>query len=225
MHERYDRSRPIVGLVGRDIALREPLFQAHSRRGRIAALVLLACMAVLGSYLFFRSGLFISHVQDSLRAASGDTDKIRIYNQQLESLQGKMAGFIADSVETKLRTLEKSVAAGTVGTEEFRTFEELKSELKLLETYSLGTSGNGMDQARLDHQRFQVLPGSRQTTSAGDLMREVLHLQNLFYLGIASCGMIGLLVGGYWWQHEARHKRLHRNLSRARLLTNRLSDE
>jgi len=226
MHESYESSRPVVNLVRRDMALREPLLGAPSRRHRrIFAMILLAGMLLLGIYLFLQTGLFLGHLEEKLRVPNRDTAKIRIYNEQFESLQDRMTGFIAGSVETKLRMLEHSVASGTVGAQEIRTFEELKSELKLLETYAAGKVGNALDQSRFEHQRFQVSPGSSQSVSDGDLMRELSQLKNLFYFGIASCGVIAGLIGGYWWQHNAREKRLQSHLSRTPLLANRRNDE
>jgi len=188
-------------------------------------MVLMAGLLLLGMYLLFHAGLFFKRFEDQLRAESGDTAKIRIYNAQLESLQDRMTGFIAGSVETKLRALENSVAAGTVGAQEIRMFEELKNELKLLETYSAGKSGNFTDQTRLDHPRFQAAPGFGQPVPNGELLREVLQLKILLYFSIASCGLFGAMVCGYWWQQHSRFKRLQAPFSGVALLTKTTGDE
>lgn len=224
MQETDDRSRAVANLNRRDLRLREPFFEIPSRSGRMFAMVLLFGMLLLSMYLLFHAGLFFKHFEDKLRAESGDTAKIRIYNQQLASLQERMTGFIAGSVEAKLRTLEHSVASGTVGAQEIRMFEELRNELKLLETYSAGRSGNLTDQARLDHPRLQASPDFAAPDPNGELLREILQLKVLFYFSIASCSLVGAMVCAYWWQHS-RVKRLQAPFSGVSLLTKSVGDD
>jgi hypothetical protein len=225
MQETDDRSRAVANLIRRDGRLREPLFEIPSRSGRAFAMVILVGLVLLGMYLLFHAGLFFKRFEDQLRAESGDATRIRMYNAQLESLQDRMTGFIAGSVEAKLKALENSVASGTVGAQEIRMFEELKNELKLLETYSAGRSGNLTDQARLDHPRFQAVGGIGQPASHGELLREVLRLKILLYFSIASCGLVGAMVCGYWWQQHSRFKRLQAPFPGVSLLTKAAGDE
>jgi len=223
MHESYESKQPV--LVRCDRPMQEPSFETPSRRGRIFAIILLVCLVALSLYLFFHTSLLFRSFEYQFQAENNDVAKIRVYSQQLESLQDRMTGFIAGSVENKIRTLEKSIAAGAVGAQEIRTFEELKNELKLLETYSAGKGGKLTDQARLDHSRFQVVPGSAQSVPEGELLREIVKLKILFYLSIGSCSLMAALVGGCWWQNQRRAKRLQAPLSRAPLLAKNSSDE
>ncbi|MDD5034596.1 MAG: hypothetical protein PHE55_07530 [Methylococcaceae bacterium] len=204
MQERYDNSQPFVDLTRRDRMLGQPLSAGRSlARARFLGWVLMAFMLVLSVYLFFDTHRFFDRFQARYdQVEDDDTVKIRQYNRQLEALQDKMTVFVADSVENKLKSLEKNVTSGTVGAQELRTLEELKSEVKLLETYAAGKSGKLTDLSHLDHARFKITPGTRNTHD--DLFQDLLELKQLLYFGIASCGFVGLMIGGYWWRINTR---------------------
>jgi hypothetical protein len=179
----------------------------------------MALLLAVSLYVLLNTGQMLERFQGRLAGIEdSDTVKIRQYNQKLEALQDRMTAFVADSVETKIKTLEKNVTEGTVGTQEIKTLEELKGEVKLLEKYSAAKGGNLTDSSRLDHARFQITPGSQSTASSGDLLYEVSKMKRLLYLGIASCGFVGFLIGGYWWQGHIRVKRLSREMPLPRLL-------
>ncbi|MBS1212649.1 MAG: hypothetical protein H6R26_1266 [Proteobacteria bacterium] len=181
-------------------------------------LVALCLLMVLSGLLLWNSSHLLARFEPGATRVGGDSDKIRLYSQQLASLQERMTGFIADSVETRLRALERNVAAGTVGAAEIKAFEDLRNELKLLESYTSGKDRFLIEPSLRDHPRFQMTPGSSQTISKGELFGEVVELKNLTYFSIASCGLVACMIGGYWWQQNARAKRLEYALSRRALL-------
>jgi len=166
----------------------------------LVLLVLAGSLAVVAHRL--NSDLVIARMD-----LTPDGWRLRQYDRQVQALEEKMAGYIADSVDSKLHKIEQRVAAGVVGSDEIRQFEELKGEIQLLQRYTAGKDGGVTDPARLDHPRLQPLPGSRPEMVRSDLLGELVELKSLLYLGIASCGMMAILVGGYWWQSELRWRR------------------
>ncbi len=220
MQDHYHNNRTLVDLTRRDQLPGHMLLDVPSQRARYWAFALMALMLALSLWLFLSTSQMFERVQGRLAGAE-DSDSVRIrqYNEKLESLQNRMTVFVADSVETKLKTLEKNVTAGTVGAQELKTLEELKGEVKLLENYSAGKRANLTDPARLDHARFKITPGTENTAvSADDLLYEVSKMKRLLYLSIASCGFVGLMLGGYWWQSHSRIKRLAGAMPRTPLL-------
>jgi hypothetical protein len=219
--------RLMLELIRRDRLAGHALPDMPSQRARYWAFALMGLMLALSLYLFLSTSQMFERIQGRF-AGVEDSDAVRIrqYNEKLESLQNRMTVFVADSVETKLKGLEKNVTAGTVGAQEIKTLEELKGEVKLLETYSAGKRANLTDPARLHHARFQTTPGSESAAVAGgDLLYEVSKMKRLLYLSIASCGFVGLMLGGYWWQSHARVKRLDDKMPRRRLLARKAEDD
>ena len=193
------------------------------QRLRWWAWALMALLMTVSLYLLLNTGMMLDRFQGKLAGIEdNDTVKIRQYNQKLEVLQERMTAFVADSVETKLKTLEQNVADGSVTDLEIKTLEELKGEVRLLEKYSAGKGGNLADPSRLDHPRFQITPGTWNENLSIDLTAEVSQMKRLLYLGIASCGFVGFLLGGFWWQSHFRVKRLYRDIPPPKLLAGKL---
>ncbi len=226
MLDHHHDNRAVFDLARAERLPRNAGFDMPYRRARFWVLFLMVSMMTLSLCLFFGASQLFERFQVRFAAVQdGDTDRIRLYHQQIQSLQDRMTVFVADSVETKLKTLEKNVAAGAVGAQEIKTLEELKGEVKLLENYAAGKGGNLTDLSRLDHARFQITPGTQNTVSSGELLYEVSRVKGLLYLGIASCGLVGLMIGGYWWQANSRAKRLSSEIPPPLLLMGKSPDE
>jgi hypothetical protein len=226
MQDQNHFNRIIVALVRRDLEPEAIPLDAPSQRARYWAFALMAMMLAVSLYLFLNTSQMFERFQGRLGdVEDGDARRIQQYNEKLESLQNRMTVFVADSVENKIRSLERNVAAGTVGAQEIKTLEELRGEVKLLENYSVGRRANLTDPARLDHARFQATPGSENIASGGDLLYEVSQMKRLLYISIASCGLVGLMIGGYWWQTAARVKRLASDRPRTPLLARKMDGD
>lgn len=216
MYETHENSLPVLNLVRPN--LDEPYLQPKSRWGYAPFLIALALIISLSLYLFLHASPLFDRIQAQFHEESGDSAKIKNYGNQLQSLQNKMTGFIAESLETRLAKLEKNVASGSVGTEEIRTFEELKEQLKLLENYSAGQDGNLIDPVKLEHQRFQAV---NKLPAESDMFREMMRLKNLFYISLASSGFAAVMIGGYWWRSHQRDKQLALAMAQMALTLNK----
>lgn len=215
MQNNKDSSRTVIALVRADLA--QGPFADIQRRGQVLALMSLVLLLLVSAALLWNSTHLVKRFESRPAPASG-SDKIKLYGEQMASLQQRMAGFIADSVEDRLRRLEVQVAAGTVGATEIKAFEDLRNELKLLESYAQGKELRQADLDRSDHPRFQMNPGSSVKAADADLLGEVVELKNLTYFSIASCGFAALMISGYWWQQHSRMKRLATELGHRPLL-------
>jgi len=219
MYRRYDDSQAALDLVRREMALGEPLFEGRQRRFRLVTVSLFFALLAVSLYLFLHTRHVLDQAKIRLEQPTQDADsaKIRQYNRQVEALQEKMTVFIADSVETRLHLLEKNVAEGKVGDQEINGIEDLKRQLRMLENYAAGKGGRLTDNARLDHPRLQPAPGTAAGGADEQLLAEMIQVKYLLYVSVASCGMVGFLIGGYWWRHANRRRSLPRDLVHLRL--------
>lgn len=220
MQDHNQDNPPVLEIIQHpESAQQHFFFQPQSLWPRYWALALLALMVAASLYLYLSTSQLYNQLHaDLVESEDGDSKRIRRYNEKLQSLQDRMTVFVADSVETKLKSLEKNVSTGTVGTQEIKTLEELKGEVKLLEKYSYGRHANLTDPIRLDHSRFQLVPGTEPLPVEGDLLYEVSKLKHLLYFSIASCGFVGFMLGGYWWHSHNRLKRLMSEPTNTKLL-------
>ena len=226
MQDHKNYNQPVGDIILRDRLPDHLMPDMPSQRWRYWVLAVVALVLAVSLYLLINTSQMAARFQVKLASVEdSDTLRIRQYNQKLEELQDRMTVFVADSVETKLKTLEKNVTDGSVGTQEIKILEDLKGEVQLLEKYSSGRGGKLTDSSRLDHPRFQITPGTQSTTSGGDLLYEVSQMKRLLYLSIASCGFVGFLIGGHWWQSNSRIKRLSRDIPSPRLLVRKTADE
>ena len=113
----------------------------HSRFGSILLTLAIVVLLLLAGYLAVVAHRLDSELVIARMELTPDGWRLRQYHRQMEALEEKMAGYIADSVETKLHTIEQRVTAGSVGSDEIRQFEELKNELQLLQRYTAGKDG------------------------------------------------------------------------------------
>jgi hypothetical protein len=203
----FEHQQPITPLVvsERSIAMAVAAHGwANGKTRTILAftIALLLCLAVYFFWLIWQSNPQLAE------QTSSDSRRLERYNQQLAKLEAQMAGYIADSVETKLRKIEQHLTAGAVGAEEIQDFEELKREILHLQQYTAGKNGNFTDTSRVDHPRLQQTTGSQAAGTYSELIDDLMAGKVLAYLGFASCSMMALLVGGLWWQQEARVRKL-----------------
>ena len=226
MQDHKNYNQPAGDIILRDRLPDHLMPDMPSQRWRYWVLALVAFVLAVSLYLLINTSQMAARFQVKLASVEdSDTLRIRQYNQKLEELQDRMTVFVADSVETKLKTLEKNVTDGSVGIQEIKILEDLKGEVQLLEKYASGRGGKLTDSSRLDHPRFQITPGTQSTTSGSDLLYEVSQMKRLLYLSIASCGFVGFLIGGYWWQSNSRIKRLSRDIPSPRLLVRKTADD
>ena len=108
-----------------------------------------------------------------------------VLSAEVNILKGQFVGLVSGSIESKLRSLEESVRLGTVSSA-LDTIEELKSEVKVLRSYSEPA------------EKEKVAIPTQQ------LMQEMSELKHLVYATLASCGLMLAAVAGIWFKNRYR---------------------
>jgi hypothetical protein len=202
--KRRDRNRPAkFALLPPPAAPAEPGFKS-SRKADAAIVIALAALLSLGAFSYFKVERTLTNLDSKNSLENADDSKIRQYTQKLDALQNSMSVFIADSLETQLKILETKIKDGSIGPDEIKTFKELKAELKLLENSTSGRDGNVIDMSKLDHPRLQALAGAQPQSQSQLILNQMIQLKHLLYVSIASCGLVGVMVGGYWLQKNQK---------------------
>jgi hypothetical protein len=183
------------------------LFPSELRAWLVVAALLLTSLILLATARYLVGELTFAPVHES-----PDDARLRRYQSQLNTIKENMAAVVSDSMETRMRRLEQSVAAGTVGGPEIQALEDLSRDLHVLEKYTSGNNGNVMDAERLMHPRFRTqaaaaLPGVG-FDAGSDTLRELVRVKHLLFLSVASCSMVLALAGGYWWRNIIHTRRL-----------------
>lgn len=127
------------------------------------------------------------------------TDMNPVVSAEVNELKGKLVGLVSGSIENKLNALEESLRIGSVSSS-IGTIEDLKSDLRVLRTYSESAQKN------------------KTVVSNEQLMQEMSQLKRLIYTTLASCGLMLAAVAGIWIKN---HKRLPYNEIKTSYLGNK----
>lgn len=149
--------------------------------------------------LFYQLQGDLDLLESQLMTETGG-DRMRVMGQELASLQGRLHGLMADSVEIRLKTLEQNLASGHVTPDVLHQFEILQNDIRALETYADGPGSPNLDKVTPDHPRYAAMgvAGAPALTKA-EMFREISKLRTLLYLcftGLVATG--GVLLGRYW---------------------------
>jgi hypothetical protein len=133
-----------------------------------------------------------------LNASGGE--RLQAMGQQMNLLRDRLHGLMADSVEIRLKSLERSIAAGKVSGDDLMVFQTLQRDLQSLESYARTPGSPGLDFAIPEHPRYQAAGmAAGAMLASGDLLGEISRLRTLLYLcltGVLAAG--GLVAGRYW---------------------------
>jgi hypothetical protein len=108
-----------------------------------------------------------------------------VLSDEINVLKGQLVGLISGSIESKLRALENSVRKGSL-TDSLGTIQDLKNDVKVLQTYS------APEKNKADNQANQAL------------LQEVSQLKQLIYLTLTSCGLMFAAIAGFWVRKHYR---------------------
>jgi len=103
---------------------------------------------------------------------------------EMDSLKGQLVGLVSGSIESKLRSLEENIRAGSLSSS-LGTIEDIKNDIRVLRDYN-----------SVEKQEPAVKLDNEQ------LIQEMSHLKRLIYFIIASCGLMLAAVAGIWVRHQ-----------------------
>ncbi|WP_228719763.1 hypothetical protein [Methylococcus geothermalis] len=163
---------------------------------RTAGILFLWLALAIMALILWRGETLIKELNASYaeRAAIQNPDLLQ-YQNELDSLQGRVAGLMKDSVENKLRMLEKSVQGGRFGPDEAGLLEALKSELRFLQNYA--TQGGQLKSAG-EHERYRMSPEMAEGSATAQTARDWMEFEKLLYLGAGALGAGTLMLSGAW---------------------------
>lgn len=125
----------------------------------------------------------------------------------VELLKGQMNYLITGTMESKIQRLEQNLKSGIISRKDLATLQELKEDLKVLEVHSpknpAMASGlsNGIAGTKSPTHAQAALYSER-------LLKEISQVRNLFFISIASCGGVILIIGGAWLRGYYRPGRI-----------------
>ena len=195
-----------------------PVPASRRRTARFAFLIFVVILA-----LFYQLHTQLADLESRLAAGTTGGERLNAMGQQMDILRNRLHGLLADSVEIRLKSLERDISMGKVSTEDLRLFETLQSDLKALENYSSAVGSIGVDEAVREHPRYQSLAQSAGGAIAhGEMLNEVSRLRILLYLcltGLIAGGAV--LAGRYWIELRRQSALLPSRVSKPALLARR----
>lgn len=194
--------------------------QAHAIRrypSEFRAWLIVVVLLIVGIALLTTAKHLLGAFELAPVPESPDAARLRRYSDQLNNLKADVATVISDNLETRMRGLEQSIAAGSVGSSEIQALDDISRDLRLLEKYTSENNGHAMDTERMVHPRLRpsmsALPNDN-TEVANKSLQELLRVKHLLYFSVASCSMALVFVGGYWWRNSLHIRRLPADTSR-----------
>jgi hypothetical protein len=112
-----------------------------------------------------------------------------VISAEVDALKSQLVGLVSGSIESKLKTLEDGLKAGTISEIGLDTIESLKDDLVVLKTYS--ETGAGRLIAKKYLQQVNTVENKK-------LAQEVSQLRSMIYFLITSCGLMVAAVASIW---------------------------
>lgn len=146
--------------------------------------ILLAVVVILG-FVFLPQQNVLEKIGRH-RTDAGYSGENPVLSAEINTLKGQMFGLVSGSIESKLRSLEDSIRRGSM-TASLDTLSELKSEVKILSSYSQESSAKA-EQAIVEQR----------------VIKELSELKGLIYLTFISCGLMIAALAGVWLRNRYR---------------------
>ncbi len=174
-HDKLDTAKINSKLVVlHSIPSHQQLMKAN--RWLLSGVFFLMTVIFVAGFISLPSNNFLSSYKKATVAEITVTDVNPMLSAEVNTLKGQFVGLVSGSIESKLRSLEASLRAGTV-TNSLGTIEDLKNDIKVLRSYS--------EPAKQE-----------QAIDNKQLMQEMSQLKRLIYLSFASCGLMLAAVAG-----------------------------
>lgn|GEM_PF-1558523 len=216
MYERYQSESTTAPALCAETTVRYPILGTRPRSAQMLVILLAVFLCSFILVLFY----FSTRLEATVASPTEGHARIKAINQQIDALQRKFGVLLAESVETRLKALQKNIETGTVSSADIATFEQLRNDLTLLEGYAEAGGANAFDSTQIEHSRFRRLPGSEVVRNE-ELMNEVLQVKNLLYFCAASLATTTVLVSGYWLRQRSRTHRIYSRLAAVPMLAKR----
>jgi hypothetical protein len=185
---RQQKTKPKVFNATKEVMTLHNQVQPHdlAAKNRVLLRLVFALMLVvfmLGSFLLPARDMIdeLKEKQTVEVTANAESLKNPVLTAEIDSLKGQLVGLVSGSIESKLKTLEKSIKLGSV-VGSLETLNSVKEDIKVLRTYS----------QPLEQKKQQDLTANKI------LAKEVSQLKRLMYLTLGSCGLMFAALAGIW---------------------------
>ena len=185
---RQQKTKPNVFNSTKEVMTLHNQVQPHdlAAKNRVLLRLVFALMLVvfmLGSFLLPARDMVeeLKEKQTIEVTANAESLKNPVLTAEIDSLKGQLVGLVSGSIESKLKTLEKSIKLGSV-VGSLETLNSVKEDIKVLRTYS----------QPLEQKKQQDLTANKI------LAKEVSQLKRLMYLTLGSCGLMFAALAGIW---------------------------
>lgn len=169
--------------------------------------------------LFWQFHAELDGLESRLAMETGSGERLKALGSQMNILRDRLHGLMADSVEIRLKSLERSIAAGKISGDDLLVFQTLQNDLKTLESYERAPGSPGLESRAREHPRYQA---AGVVLVKGDLLREISRLRTLLYLCVTGLLAAGGALAGRYWISSRRHAVLNNPAAaRAPLLNGR----
>lgn len=204
MFDRHQGKPITTRIIGNREIVERPKPISHTSSLNYLAYFSVCCLVAALLFFLFQANAYMSRME-SRQVMIGESSRLKAIDQQMEALRSKFNGLLAESVETRLRLLQKNIDSGKVGSEDLRAFGELQRDIELLENYS-GHDLPLHNPTLLEHPRFQPVVSSANAGGAAHdgLIIELEQLRQLLFICLSILLFIILALGFVAWSRRRR---------------------
>ena len=179
--------------------------RAPAQRGAWLFGLLIACIILTIGY---QIKIELDGLETRLLQPAGNP-RLDAISQQMSGLRGRLHGLMADSVEMRLKSLERNLATGHINGDDLQVFQSLQRDLQSLETFAGSPDGAMIGVGQADHPRYQALAAAVPGLAGNaELLQEISRLRTLLYLCLTGLVVGGVVASRSWIASHQSHSRL-----------------
>jgi cell division protein FtsB len=189
MYRQQRRKLELINASQEVVVYHQPL-PSHDlvQKNRLLLKLIVALMLViflLSSFLLPAHNMGEQLIEKQI--ADAESLKNPVLSAEIDSLKGQLVGLVSGSIESKLASIEKNIKRGRV-LGALETVHSLKKDVKALRTYSEPLEKKNQEEFRMNQR----------------LAEEVVHLKNLIYVTLGSCGLMFAAFAGVWVKNRRK---------------------
>lgn len=148
----------------------------------------------------------MSQYERILAAEASGMERIPELRKQISVLEKQLATLTSKSIESRLSTIEKSIAVGDVDVDEVATLQKLKGDFEILKSYMFSDPEDLVKLKTLQRD-YKEISGNIDNYVHKDVVeREISFLNNLFYTILGLLGILITIAGGSWYSSAKKLK-------------------
>jgi len=151
----------------------------------------------------------MSQYERILAAEAAGMERLPELRKQIGVLEKQLATLSSQSIESRLSTIERSIAVGDVDVDEVATLQKLKADFEILKSYMFSDPEDLVKLKTLQRD-YQEISGSIDDYVHKDVVeRELNYLNNMFYTVLGFLGILISIAGGSWYSTAKKLKSMN----------------